>query len=485
VGQVMRRFGVDVSELAEGDPNVRAEDGNAGTADELVTVHVLFYRNGKGGIGQLAWAEDVLLCDRENYQARRLRRCKQCGAVASYTQRLTKDRREELKTAGQLPEEQERCLWCEGTEFEDAEIDSEEIMPPGKVLLSTDGKELPLKPATAWLDDRGRLRWEPGDSIPYYIPKKFPLVLQKNISKFGQLLGESDVDKMEDQQNVIKRMDKKILDRVVKAGTKITLPNDVNLEMDTEDNRVIRLRNPAEATMIKTYEFGGDVSQVIEVQAKAYEEARQISGITDSMQGRRDPTATSAKAKEFAASKSEGRMESRRVMKQEAWSRLYELIAKLYLSCADEGRRVRVETATGEVDYTEFDRKAFLKQDKEGRFYYEDGFVFSCDDATSIGESREAMWQEINASFTAGTLGNPQDLNTLIMYWGLMEEQAYPGAGNIRKKLQEQLDQKVQMQQNQAAPVPGMDAAGQEMGAMNPGMAAMVQTGAQAVPGIL
>lgn len=460
VNQVLQRFGVDVSDLLEEDAGARGKEGES-TAEDICTVFLLYYRNGRGGIGQLAWTGDVILCDREDYQARRLRRCKSCGAVASYAQKLAPERREELKTAGQLPEETERCLWCEGTEFEDVEIDEEIIMPPGRTIMSNEGEEIELEPATAWLDEQGRLQFKEKTKVPYYKPNLIPIVLQKNISKFGQLLGESDVDKMADQQNTIKRLDKKIIDRLVKAGTKLVLPPNKKLAPNTEDQQVIYLDTPAEAQMIKTLEFTGDITKPLEMGARAYEEARQATGITDSMQGRRDPTATSAKAKEFSASKSEGRMESRRVMKQEAWARLYELIAKLYLSCADEGRRVRVENATGDVEYESFDRYSFLKRSKEGTLYFEDGFIFTCDDATSIGESREAMWQEINSSFTAGTLGNPQELGTLILYWGLMEEQAYPGAGIIKRKLEEQMEM-----QKQAAAMQEQAAAMQAQGAM-------------------
>ena len=177
------------------------------------------------------------------------------------------------------------------------------------------------------------------------------------------------------------------------------------------------------------------------------------------MQGRRDPTATSAKAKEYSASKAEGRMESRRVMKQEVWARIYEMIAKLYLAYADEGRRLRVEQPAGGVRYDVFEQSKFLKKDKEGNLYYEDGFIFTVDDATSIGESREAMWQEINRSFGAGTLGNPQDINTLILYWGLMEEQSYPGAGRIKKKMEELRDMQAQAQQPTVPTAPTADPA--------------------------
>ena len=463
VMQVWQRYGVDVEDLTEEDPTTRGDDAEVQSEDTMVTVYQLYYKNGRGGIGNLAWTGDVILSDREDYQARRLLRCKSCGAVATYTAGLNPERKEELQTAGQMDDRPRRCLWCEGTEFEETEVTERAIMPGEKTnFLTNDGQEINLEPAAAWIDPAsGQLRYKERGTLPYYKPDRFPINIQKNISRFGQLLGESDVDKMEDAQNLVKRLDKKIIDRLVKAGTLISLPTSVRLETDTTDQRVVRIDDPAKQALIKTFEFTGDISNEVEIEARAYEQARQVTGVTDSMQGRRDATATSAKAKEFSASKAEGRMESRRVMKQEAWSRLYEMIAKLYLAYADEGRRVRVEQPTGEVTYNEFRQSDFLKVGKDGTPYYEDGFIFSVDDATSIGESREAMWQEINASFSAGTLGNPQELGTLILYWGLMEEQGYPGADGIKKKLEErQTQQQAEAQQQPTPPTEQIPAEG-------------------------
>lgn len=453
--QVMDRYGVDVADLLETDADAKGQEGETKSEDGLVTVYQLFYRNGRGGIGNLAWTEDVILCDREDYQARHALRCKRCGAVASYFRKASAERAKELKTAGQFDDRTRRCLYCEGTEFEETELTGRAVMPGEKtVIMDNQGNEIEMEEAKAWLDESGKLRIEERTVIPYYQPNLFPIQIQKNISRFGRLLGQSDVDKMADAQNRIKRMDEKVNNRVVKAGTVTALPTDVKLRTDPEDGRVWRCDDPAKLGMIKTYDFSGDISSEEQIGARAYEEARQASGVTDSMQGRRDPTATSAKAKEYSASKAEGRMESRRVMKQQAWSRIYEIVAKLYLAYADEGRRLRVERPEGGVRYDVFQQDAFLKKDDRGNLYYEDGFVFTVDDATSIGESREAMWQEINRSFGAGTLGNPQEIDTLILYWGLMEEQSYPGAGRIKKKMEERRDQMAQRAAAQAKQPP-------------------------------
>ena len=477
--QVLLQYGVDVRDVGETDPNAKGTD-DAASEEELVTVYMLYYKNDRGGIGQMGWCGDYALVDWDDYQSRRLRRCASCGALDSYTEAPRKETEEEMLISGERSREVHRCPWCEGTEFEDVEVDEEEILLP-EVLLDTNANELEFEGAKAYFDEGETFKLEARSTRPYYKPNKFPIILQKNISKFGQLLGESDVDKMADQQNTIKRLDKKLLDRTITAGTIITLPNDTHIQTDLNDQRVVRLKNPAEMSQIQTFEFTGNLSQIVELEAKAYEEARQITGITDSMQGRRDPTATSAKAKEYSASKSEGRLESRRVMKQEAWCRIFELISKLFIAYADEPRQVRVEQSTGEVEYETFRRTDFLKQAADGTYYYEDGFVWTVDDATSIGESREAMWQEINASFGAGTLGNPQELPTLILYWGLMEEQGYPGAGQVKAKLEARLQEQQQAEAAQAQ----MQGQMQGMGGQGPQEGMMPPQGGQAPAGVM
>ena len=108
------------------------------------------------------------------------------------------------------------------------------------------------------------------------------------------------------------------------------------------------------------------------------------------------------------------------------------------LAYCDEERSVRVETASGDAEYEVFRRKDFLKRDKAGNLYYEDGFIFSTEDASALSENREAMWQSITQHYQSGALGDPTQTATRVMYWGLLEEQGYPNAGAIRKKLEDQ-----------------------------------------------
>ena len=77
---ISRRYGVDVDDEAESEPDVRGPDSDE-ASDGMVTQYIAYYRNDEGGIGIFSWVNDTVLEDLEDYQARRLKRCAKCGAV--------------------------------------------------------------------------------------------------------------------------------------------------------------------------------------------------------------------------------------------------------------------------------------------------------------------------------------------------------------------------------------------------------------------
>ena len=333
------------------------------------------------------------------------------------------------------------CPWCGSTEFSTKEQDFEEVILP---ITTSSGLVIPGQHPE--IDENGRSVMQP-TRIPFYRPDVFPVVLQKSVSVYGQLLGNSDVDVIKDQQNTINRMEKKIIDRLVKAGTRITLPAKATLRTDPEDGERWYLDSPADKAMIDVYQFSGDLQYELTYLATVYEEARQILGITDSFQGRTDPTATSGKAKEFSAAQAAGRLESKRTMKQAAYAQLFELMFKFWLAYSDEPRPISYKDNEGNTVYEEISRYDFLKQDEDGQFYWDDQFLFSCDTSAPLASNREAMWQETRMNLQTGAFGDPSSTETLILFWSKMEELHYPGAGSTKKYLEERL----QREQQQAA----------------------------------
>lgn len=275
--------------------------------------------------------------------------------------------------------------------------------------------------------------------VPYYKPDIYPVIMQRNVSVFGQLLGDSDIDKIADQQNTINRLESKIIDKLMKAGSYITLPDEASIRFDAEDMKVIRPGSAAAKAMIDVYDLHGDIQPDLAYMREVYEEARQMIGITDSFQGRRDSTAMSGVAKQFAAAQSAGRLESKRVMKNAAYAELFEAIFRFRLAYADEPRPVTGQDADGEPRYEVFSRYDFLQRDSAGQWYWNDRFFFSCDAATPLANNREAMWQETRLNLQSGAFGDPTALETLLLFWGKMELLHYPGAGKTKAYLSERM----------------------------------------------
>ena len=486
---IRRKYGADVTDEGEQEPDVKGATETR-TAEDLVTQYIAYYRNDKGGIGLFSWVNDTILEDLDDYQARKLRRCATCGAVEpmgeleSVPETLTnalangasvvaeldiaeKPARPMLKDGNRV------CPYCGGSKWEDTTEEYEELTLP---VQRSDGSIIPglhpvEKPSETMLDEMGlpavETVMEP-TRIPFYKPDIFPVILQKNVSVYGKFLGDSDLDKITDQQNTVNRIESKIIDKLLKSGSYISLPDDAIIEANAEDMKVIRPGTPANAALINVFDLEGKIEQDMAYLAQTYDEARQIIGITDSFQGRRDTTATSGKAKEFAAAQSAGRLESKRVMKDAAYAALFEAMFKFKLAYTDEPRPVVADDIHGNKEYKEFNRYDFLEQDAAGEWCWNTEFLFACDTSAPLASNREAMWQETRLNLQTGAFGNPQELSTLILFWTKMEMLHYPGASETRAYLEEELQrqqeqaQMQQMMQAQAMQIQAQQAAAEQ-----------------------
>ena len=182
-----------------------------------------------------------------------------------------------------------------------------------------------------------------------------------------------------------------------------------------------------------------------------YEIARQTIGITDSYQGRRDNTALSGKAKEFAAAQTAGRLNSKLKMKEFAFSELFEVMFQFILAYSDEPRYYNYQDAQGMLQYGIFDKRLFLEQDKNGNYYYDDEFIFAVDVSATLANDRKAMWEETRLNFSTGAYGNPQDINTIVMFWQMMDSLHYPGAQQALQFASRRAEEQRRMAAEQAA----------------------------------
>lgn len=437
--QIRVNYGVELEGENESDPEARRLGDGPDTTEEIVTMVTAYYRNKSGGIGRLRWVNDTVLEDLDDCQVRRIHRCKACGAVG----------------------DGRKCSYCGSTKFE---TDTEEDEVLTEDITLRDGTVIPamsmvrdelgqpvLEELTEGRDVLPQLRASGGPAvrhtrlvqaptrIPYYKPDVYPLVVRKNVSLPGRFFGGSDIDAIADQQNTLNKLSTKINAKVLGGGSFTTVPEGGGVFIDDRDNRILRVKSAAQMEMIRTYNTQVDVSADLALRAQIYEEARQTIGVTDSMQGRKDPTATSAVAKEFSAQQAAGRLESKRVMKQAMYQDLFEAIFKFFLAYCDEPRSIRRTNEHGDVSYQVFDRHDFLYQDEAGEWRYNTDFLFSCDSAAPLATDRQSLWKEARMNLQQGAMGPVSEVTTLIRFWTQMEKLHYPMAGDMKKSMEEQL----------------------------------------------
>lgn len=430
---VRRRYGRDVQEAGEEDAGVR---GGGESAEDLVTLNIAYYKNGAGGVGRYVWAGSTELENLRDYEARRLWRCAKCGAV-----RL---------------EEEEECAACGGRRFGEAAEEYEELT---EAVRRSDGSVIePMEPMT---DEDGRPVLQPVVNpdgslqkdaagkpilmpmmrrvrIPCYKPRCYPLLLRRNVSKFGSLLGSSDIDVIRPQQDAIKKLGGSVMEKLLKGGSYVTLPAGVKVETSERQLKVLRIDNPAQKALIDVLNVQPNISFDMAAMADQYEKARSALGITKSFQGKPDETAQSGVAKQFAAAQTAGRLESKRRLKGAFYQRLFEVMFKFMLAYADGPVRFKSYDERGNEVFTQFNRYDFLKKDEAGEWYWEDEFLFSVDAAGGLAQNREAMWEEAQRKYTSGAMGDVASNETRVLYWTLLEQLQFPLAKAVKRSLLEQ-----------------------------------------------
>lgn len=440
---IKSKYGVDVSTESEEQPDARGFD--MPTVDDLVTENIGYFKNKDGGIGRVAWCNDILLEYMEDYQARRIKRCTKCGAEM----------------------QGDTCSYCGNAKSEDS---VESTFP------RTDENGIPMTRITqeVVLDEMGNpsvIEHTENEMIPYYKPDVYPVVLRRNVSCFGSLMGVSDVEMIRDQQMALNKLTSEVDIKLLAGGSYVVLPKGVQVKRTDEQFKVYEITSPEQKAMLDVITLQPNISQDMSYMQYTYQAMREQIGITDSFQGRADRTATSGTAKEFSAAQAAGRLESKRVMKNAAYADLFEVMFKFLLAYSDEPRPMTFKDADGTPQYGTFDKMQFLKFDDAGEPYWDDEFLFSVDQTAPLAGNREALWQEARGNLEKGCFGNPQDYQTLVMFWTIMEGLHYPLATEIKQQMQRRLEEQ-QMMQQQAMQMQAMQQL-QQRGQMVNGMPGM------------
>ena len=446
---VKRVYGEDVSDCTNDETN-DLTDGieGASTNDDLVTVNTAFYRNEDGGVGIFAWCDYVKLLDLEEYEARYLDRCTKCGAVM---------------VNGVCPE-------CGSKKSKKTREDYEELVDAVEIKIGPD-RSRTIEPETIteepMLDEMGNpVMNEFGQpqmeikrekkKIPYYKPNVYPIILRKNITAQNRLLGESDVKVIMDQQDTIKKLGTQMNEKLLKGGSLVTLPRDLEIEKDGEQFNVVRIDNAGQKSLIDVMNLQPNIQYDSQYLETNYSWAKSALGITDAFQGKYDASARSGTAKQYSINQAAGRLDSKRTLKNEAYSKLYEIMFKFWLAFSDSPSEISSVDKDGQPEHDQLDRKEFLRIDANGEFYWDDEFIFETDPTSTLMQNREAMWNQTDMKLQSGAFGPVGDLETAKAYWTIMKANGYPNSTVVLDLIEDRLAQQMEMAQQMPQEMGGM-----------------------------
>lgn len=372
----------------------------------VIEVISCYYLNSDRVVGLFMYAPHSrqVICNEEDWQIRKLRTCTVCGTVNP-----TGDT---CRNCGS------KTFKYENATEEILENDIEEIYNPYDVGETDDESEKEHYKSRVFLTA--------GTKIPFYKITQLPFIPRPAISSLDNIYGTSEVKVTLESQDAINKLLTKALEKTMKSGTILTKPEKLKIGDSDDTIKVLSVRTTEEATMVQSRPVVADTSQDLVMAATLYESGKASSGVTESFQGAKDSSATSGKAKQYAAVMTAGRIESLRVMKSAAFAGLYELVLKYLLAFSDEPRKFVRVLPNGSQKEEVWNKYMFLDKDKYGNIYYRDDLRFDSDPASTLSQNRAQMWQETQDKFVQGAFGNPADPRVLELFWNIMDSLQYP-----------------------------------------------------------
>lgn len=443
---IVRKYGVRPTVADETESDENADDKTA-------TLYVCYYKNENDKVCQYIWSGDTEISDIEDYYARKIYVCKNCGKRKEICNcdkpkyELQNDEYEEVDRDINLSDGGVISAQCEIIEDGQVVMETKQqqaINEDGSVALENiNGVVLP-KMVEIQVPKMEQTK------LPYYTPNLLPVVIRKNISQEKSLLGQSDCEAIRPQQQGINKIESRIIQKCLGSGVFPIVPENFNGELDNSLFKKVFRANQANAKLYGRIDLQVDISRDIAEAERLYDQAKRILGITDSYQGQYDSSAQSGKAKQIQVQQAAGRLDSKRQMKNAAYAEIDHIIFQYYLAYADEPRPAAYKDAQGKTQNCMFNRYDFLERDDAGEWYYNDEYLFSADASIDVDKQRETLWQENRQNFQAGAYGNPQDLETLLIFWQNMERTHYPFAHDNVERIKMAIEKQQLLQQMQA-----------------------------------
>lgn len=380
------------------------------TNNDIIPVVNCYFLNEQRYVGKFSWCDETsqVICNDLEWGIRKRRECQDCHEIIPFG---------------------EECPICGSKNIKYVPV-AEEILQEDMIFVTNPyrtGQSQDVQDDANQTDETKTI--PAGTVIPHYLIRQLPFVPYKRISAPGEFYGISEVEMTLENQDIINKLFNKAEKKSSKSRTWVTKTKDTRISDDGDEVSFVEVESPQEGQAIQVKQVMSDIQQEIQQAQVLYEVAKSTVGVTDTDQGKYDPSARSGKAKQIQMAASAKRNDSPSTLRNAAYAGVYELIFKNLLAYCDENRAFVTLLPDGTQTEEQWSKYMFLQYDKNGELYYRDDFAFSVDTAAEITQDRASMWQMIDNDFINGTMGTELDpARAMKMYWQMKEQFGYPTA---------------------------------------------------------
>jgi hypothetical protein len=387
---------------------------------DLVDVVEVYYLTRNRTVGHLVYTRDslIVLANDVEWGMRKIRQCTKCKSIVRIA---------------------EECPLCGNKHFEYRALTEEILIEDLTYIENKFRSGESTDPEDDAEQENGTKTIPKGTRIPYYLVRQLPFVPKRTIKLPKSMYGISEVQLALEEQDSINKLLNKAEAKSAASKAWVTKLKDTNIDDSDQEIAYIEIESAQEGQAIQVKQVMADISEELAMVRVLYENTKSAQGITDTDQGKKDPTATSGKAKEAQLMASAQRQSASKIQRNTAYAGVYELIFKYLLAYSDEQRAFVAQMPDGTYREEIWSKYMFLaKSDNTHEWYYREDFAWSVDSVAYITKDREMMWQLIDRDFLNGSTGSAIDpQRALKLYWHMKDQYGYPTAKFAIKFLEE------------------------------------------------
>ena len=480
--EIKRRYSLTDKDVedTEFEPTYDSATERATNDEDVVTLTVLWYRNENGDVCRFCYSGDIVLEDDDDYYSRKVEYCDTCGRRRQICEKDPCRRPDYFMNKLDFDELTEDIQCSDGRvipamtpEYKDGEIVYETVRMP---VTDVDGSQMLEEVGGVSLPSFIEIQVPKMKKtrLPFYKPQKLPVAVRYNIKDDDSFWGISDMEVIREHQQACNKLTSRINEAIMKSGAALMMPEDAHVELNNGIfEATIPIGPASDKSQYGLFSYAADISQWLVERDNHKEQAKRLLGISDSFLGQADNTAKSGYAKSVQVAQSAGRLASKKLMKQAHYADIFRIIFELYLAFADEPRAIHHEDDDCRLAAEErFNRFDFYEFDfKEGKWYIDDNYTFSCDPNGAIEQQYPQLWELVKSDYLAGMYGDPSSIDTAIIAWQHLEKLRYPFARNVVELKKAQRDAMLEQQRAQMG-AGALPSAGTGGGALSVGKAA-------------